>query len=176
MAVNEVSAKRRRADIDKLIELQTRIPRALEILSVIGDPARSIRLRINVPTAINRHYPTEIQKITDVEITLPDNYPFPPGPTVIFKTPIWNTNVYTSGKWCYGEWKITENLELFVIRLIKVIALDPTIINPKSAANSDAAHWYIMKLAENPKLFPTIQFASLFELPPKLKMAWNNIS
>jgi ubiquitin-protein ligase len=173
--VNEASAIRRRTDLEKLRELRARIPGALEILGVTGDPPRSVKLRIRIPTAKNARYPQEKQEVSEVEIVLPESYPLPPGPFVNFTTPIWNPNVYPSGKWCFGEWKITENLELFVTRLIKVIALDPAIINPRSAANSDAARWYIQLQGRQPELFPTVSMLGLMVQIDKPKIAWRPI-
>lgn len=175
MTINTVSATRRRADVEKLQELQTKMPRVLTILSITGDPARSIKLRINIPTAKNGSYPKERQETSDVEIVLPENYPFPPGPSVDFKTPIWNPNVYKSGKWCFGEWKITENLELFVVRLMKVIALDPTIINPRSAANAEAATWFVNHHRLRPELFPTVEISGLMIAAPQPSISWRSI-
>lgn len=173
--MNEASAIRRRTDLAKLRELQTRASRALEILRVTGEPPRSIRLRIRIPTAKSARYPQEKQDVNEVEIVLPESYPLPPGPFVNFITPIWNPNVYSSGKWCFGEWKITENLELFVTRLMKVIALDPTIINPRSAANAEAARWYVQLHQQRPELFPTVAVSGLLAEAEKSKIAWHTI-
>lgn len=175
MTINQASATRRRTDLAKLREMQTRMPRALEILSVTGDPAQSICLRIRIPTAKNESYPKERQEFSDVKIALPENYPFPPGPEVFFETDIFNPNVYPSKRWCFGDWKITENLELFVTRLMKVIALDPTIINPRSAANGSAASWFVMNQKLHPELFPTISLSSLMMPVAKPTIAWKTI-
>jgi ubiquitin-protein ligase len=173
--LNGALAIRRTTDLAKLRELQARMPRALEILGVTGDPPRAIKLRIRIPTAKNESFPQEKQEVNEVEIVLPASYPLPPGPLVNFTTPIWNPNVYPSGKWCFGEWKITENLELFVTRLMKVIALDPTIINPRSAANGDAARWYVQLHDRRPDLFPTVSLAGLMAQAEKQKIAWRTI-
>jgi len=175
MAVNGVSATRRRTDIIKLQELQAKMPRTLTILGVKGIPAQAVKLRIRIPTAHNNAYPRERQEASEVEIILPENYPFPPGPSVNFKTPIWNPNVYKSGKWCFGEWKITDNLALFVIRLMKVIALDPAITNPLSAANGEAAGWYVQSHRLHPELFPTVSLSGLMVEAPQPTIAWRSI-
>lgn len=175
MAVNGVSATRRRVDIIQLQALQGKMPRTLTILGVTGDPARSIKLRISIPTANNSAYPREKQETSEVEIVLPENYPFPPGPSVSFTTPIWNPNVYKSGKWCFGEWNVTENLSLFVIRLMKVIALDPIITNPESAANVEAANWFVQQYRLHPELFPTVALSGLMVEAPQPPMVWRTI-
>lgn len=172
--MSEVSALRRRSDLAKLRELQSRMPRILEILEVTGNPPRSIKLRIRIPTAKNANYPKEKQEVNEVKIDLPENYPFT-GPSVNFTTPIWNPNVYSSGKWCFGDWTITENLELFVTRLMKVIALDPTIVYPASPANTEAAHWYVKLKGRRPELFPTVLLSELMAEVEKAKIAWRPI-
>ncbi len=175
MPISGVSATRRKADIAKLEELQARMPKTLQIIHITGDPARSINLRINIPTVKNSSYPREKQEVNEIQIDLPENYPFPPGPSVNFKTPIWNPNVYKSGKWCFGEWKITENLELFVVRLMKIIALDPTIINPRSAANGDAATWFVKNQTLHPNMFPTVALSYLMSEATRPSIAWRSI-
>lgn len=175
MAINPVSAIRRRADLAKLRELQVRMPQALSILGVSGDPPQSIKLRITIPTAKNVSYPQVRQEVSEVEILLPERYPFPPGPIVTFSTPIWNPNVYVGGRWCFGDWNVTENLELFVIRLMKVIALDPVIINPQSAANAEAAKWFVLQRGRNPELFPTVALSGLIGKVPGPSITWRSI-
>ncbi len=174
--MNDAYAIRRRTDLEKLRGLQKRMPRTLEILSVTGDPPQSIKLRINIPTAKSAAYPQEKQNWSEVEIQFLQTYPFPPGPSVSFVTPIWNPNVYESRKWCYGRWTVTENLELFVLRLMKVIALDPTIINPQSPANVAARDWYVQTRRQRPQLFPTVTVSQLMVEAEKPKIAWRTIT
>jgi ubiquitin-conjugating enzyme E2 T len=172
--MNSVSALRRRTDLTKLQELQVRYSHGLKIIDVFGDPPQKIKLGIRIPTAKNANYPKEKQEVTEVEIHFPEKYPLE-GPTVKFLTPIWNPNVYSSGKWCFGDWKPTENLELFVMRLMKVIALDPLIVNPLSAANSDAARWYVELKKMQPPIFPTISLQDLGVEIEKPKLSWKSI-
>lgn len=173
--MNEASKLRRLSDLEKLQKLQGKIPGVLDILRVVGNPPTSIFLRICIPTAKNEKYPIEKQDVSDIEINFPENYPFPPGPTVKISTPIWNPNIYASGKWCFGDWKVTENLELFVIRLIKVIALDPSIVNPNSPANSTAASWYTKNLRSQPGIFPTKSLDLLLAKSDKPKIIWKTM-
>jgi len=173
--MNKASALRRRTDLAKLHELQAKLPRVLEIIEVTGNPPRSFKLRIRIATAMNANYPQQKQEVNEVEIVLPESYPFPPGPEVRFTTPIWNPNVYPSKKWCFGNWNITETLEFFVERLMKVIALDPTIINEHSPANPEAANWYVLLKGRQPKLFPTVSLAGLMAQNKEPKIAWRPI-
>ena len=152
------------------------MPRTLKILQATDDLVMALRLRITIPTAKNQEYPRQVQESSEVSISLPGNYPMQPGPMVTFVSPIWNPNVYASGRWCSGLWQVTENLELFVKRLMRVIALDPAIVNPSSPANVAAAAWYRQMLQRNPRAFPTVSLESL-EGPavPKPSIAWRSI-
>ena len=172
--MNNASATRRRADLQKLRELQSRMRSTFEIIQVVGDPARSIKLRIRIPTARNDRYPQEKQETSDVEVAFPENYPLA-GPEVHFATPIWNPNVYASGKWCYDQWNAMENLELFVGRLMKVIAFDPAIVRPESPANAAASQWYMRLRSRQPELFPTVILSGLVAGESKKPIVWKPI-
>jgi len=175
VSIRSVSCARRRSDYEKLLALQARLPDVLTVSSEQADAPQHISLRIAIPTAVDETFPRRSQAVSRVHITLGENYPFPPGPTVEFKTPIFNPNVFESGSWCYGWWQISENLELFVMRLLKVIALEPQIVNPKSPANSDAAEWYSRARAANPTMFPTMSLGAAAAAPRPPAMQWRNI-
>jgi ubiquitin-protein ligase len=168
-------AARRQSDLAKLMELQRRVPRMLEITRTSGNPVQRIELRVTVPTARDANFPSVRQEVTKATIEFPENYPFPPGgPLVMIETSIWNPNVFDGGKWCYGEWNLSENLALFVGRLIRVIALDPQIVNPNSPANRDAAKWYERLRKTNRSLvLPTADLSGLAE-PIKPHITWRD--
>ena len=44
---------------------------------------------------------------------------------------------------------------------MKVIALDPGIVDPKSPANRIARDWYVAAKDESPQIFPTIPLGQL---------------
>lgn len=173
--MNEALSIRRRTDLEKLRGIQAKAPGLLEILRVTGDPPQSVSIRFRIPTVKNRHFPQERQEISEVEILFSERHPLPPGPIARFKTPIWNPNVYPSGQWCYKDWVVTEYLDLFVLRLMRVIALDPQIINPQSAANGDAARWYVQMKERCPELFPTAPISIMMAESDKPKIAWRTI-
>jgi ubiquitin-protein ligase len=173
--VDDAYATRKRNDLLKLRALQSKIPKVLEIMRVNGDPPYSITCRIHIPTAKDAEYPRIQQAVSEVEIQLPERYP-QQKPSVSLKSPIWNPNVFPSGQWCYGDWKVTEFLDLFVTRLMRVLALDPAIINPRSAANPGAAQWYTRLLAQHPEVFPTVSVPDLLVEVQAPKIAWRNIS
>lgn len=172
--MNEALKIRRNTDLVKLRELQAGMPRALEILSVTGNPPRAIDLCIRIPTARNGNYPQDIQKASEVQIILPERYPIEQ-PTASFKTPIFNPNVYASGKWCIGRWNQMEFLDLFVKRLMQLVALDPRIIDPRSPANAEAAQWYVRLQGLRPNLFPTVSLSGLMAEVQKPKIVWRPI-
>ena len=172
--MNNANSIRKNADLAKLKELQSKMPKVLEIIKIKGDPPYSITCKVKIPTPRNNQFPITRQELSEFEIQLPEKFPFQQ-PIVTFKTPIWNPNIYDSGKWCFGDWKITENMELFIIRLMKVIALDPQIINPASPANSQAARWYVKNLTTSPNLFPTISLKDFMIDFNKPKISWRNI-
>ena len=172
--MNDACAIRKNEDVAKLRALEEEIASILEAVRVLGSPPQIVSFRIKIPTARNAKFPTEQQGVSEVEIQLPERYPFQ-APNVVIKTPIWNPNVYASGKWCFGEWKVAENMRLFVIRLMKVIALDPTIVNPQSPANGDAARWYVQILSRTPELFPTVSVQSLMPGIEGPKISWRTI-
>lgn len=169
-----MSEDRKRTDLSRLKALQSKIPMILEVAGVKGDPPYSITCSVHIPTAKNSEYPRVRRDVSEIEIQLPERYPYQ-GPLVSFKSPIWNPNVFTSGQWCYGPWKVMEFLDLFVIRLMRVVALDPAIINPESAANRAAAQWYVQLQARQPELFPTVSVSSLMTAPQPPRIAWRNI-
>lgn len=107
--MDDTFSLRKSADLKKLQELQGKLRSALEIVSVQGNPPSHILCRIRIPTARNAEYPRVTQDVSEVEIQLPARYPLEQ-PVVLFKTPIWNPNVYPSGKWCFGDWKVTSML------------------------------------------------------------------
>ena len=173
--MNDSFAIRKREDLAKLKTLQGRLPQGmLEITAIKGDPPHELSLRIRLATARNASYPRERQDVNYVTFQFPERYPFQE-PTVMFRTPIWNPNVYPSGKYCFGGWKVTENLELFVIRLMKVITLDPAIVNPRSAANAEAARWFLETIHHSPKLFPTALVEEVIRAAERPKIIWHNI-
>jgi len=58
---------------------------------------------------------------------------------------------------------------------MKVISLDPTIIEPKSPANSNAAQWYIRERERNQISFPTVSISELINKGQKPNITWRTI-
>lgn len=130
--------------------------------------------RIRIPTARDAAFPRTVLAESRVSMQLPPRYPFE-RPLVKFQTPIWNPNVFSGGRLCYGEWKLMEYLDLFLLRLMKVVALDPSIINVLSPANASAAAWYRSMLIAHPERFPTRNVERLLTRPAQPRLEWRTI-
>lgn len=167
-------SQRKYADTAKVQALAARMPSLLQILGVAGVPPQRVNIRIAIPTAKNNQYPLVRQDYSEAEIILGAKYPFEK-PIVVFKTPIWNPNVSASGTLCFGDWTVTENLELFVIRIMKVVALDPEIINSKSPYNAESAKWFVDSLRTRPHLFPTVPKERLVPRADGPSMIWRSV-
>jgi ubiquitin-protein ligase len=175
VTISRVSMERRRSDMEKLRALQASFPHLFRIVSTDGSEPSLIRLSIRIPTARRAKNPQIEQCETSVDVMLPALYPLPPGPTVQFRTPIFNPNVFGGGSWCYGSWSISETLGQFVFRLLRTIALDPEIVNPKSAANPLAAEWYRSQRRNSRHLFPTVSLTAAPAEPVAPKVMWRDV-
>lgn len=77
---------------------------------------------------------------TVVLITLPDSPDGAPTARIIGGSIPFHPNIYTSGYFCPGDiWDKEKILWKFVINIGRVLAFDPDITNPQSAANIEAA-------------------------------------
>ena len=164
-------ADRKSTDFSKAQDLASRSGGMLAIDRLTGS---QVACRVHIPTARNEAFPRTRQEPSRILLQLPPRYPFEK-PQVSFETPIWNPNVFAGGRLCYGDWKVMEFLDLFLIRLMKIVALDPSIINLNSPANAGAAAWYRSKLRAQPELFPTRQVESLIRRDAKPRIKWRNL-
>jgi hypothetical protein len=154
-------ARRREEDVRKLHALEAQYCGMLRVLEVAGNPPRRMRLRFDVPTARNARFPLERQSTSEIVVELPESYPVQE-PRLMVTTPVFNPNVYTSGIVCHGtKWLPTEGLDFLVVRVMRLLALDPEIVNVHSAANGMAAAWYRMALLRSPGAFPTVGIDAL---------------
>jgi ubiquitin-protein ligase len=148
-------ALRRKADIERLGELATRSGGRLRLLDAAERPGQPIRLAVACATAASSAYPGARQDGVTLRIDLPARYPFE-RPVVKVETPIFHPNVFTSGVICQGErWLPGEGIDLFVKRMIALVTFTPGAVNPASAANREAAAWYLQQRARTPEAFPT---------------------
>jgi hypothetical protein len=61
-------------------------------------------------------------------------------------------NWYTGGRWCSGDWNMSEGLGHHVIRMVRTLQFDRDITNEYSPANREANEWY--KQHKNSNRFP----------------------
>ena len=146
---------RRQEDVAKLKALELATHGRIRLVGHSGSPISKIALKFFVRTAGNDKYPMKTISEVDAAIQLGARYPFEE-PAVSISTKVFNPNIYTSGRVCLGsKWIATEYLDLLAQRLFKILAFDEGIINTSSAANGDAARWYIRTKASRPSDFPS---------------------
>jgi hypothetical protein len=154
-APSSAHALRRQADIDRLRELAAGSAGRLQLLEVSDRPGQPIRLAIDCATAASTAYPDARQQGVRLRIDLPSRYPYE-RPVVTVESPIFHPNVFASGVVCQGErWLPGEGIDLFVRRMIGLVTFAPGAVNPASAANREAAAWYLQQRARTPAAFPT---------------------
>ncbi len=162
-------------DIYKLSKLKLQHPDLRESFSAQDNPVTGIKLNLRVPTASGKEYPKKVQKMSSVQIDLSARYPLAE-PKVSILSPVWNPNVYISGLVCLGrKWLPTEGLDLLVIRVMKLLAFDPLLLNTASPANSEAAKWYLDARSRYPAAFPTTTLDNLIQIQPRGQMQWRDL-
>lgn len=146
---------RREEDVAKLKALELATHGRIRVVGHSGNPISKISLKFLVRTAADDKYPVKTISEVDAAIQLGARYPFEE-PAVSISTKVFNPNIYTSGRVCLGsKWIATEYLDLLAQRLFKILAFDEGIINTSSAANGDAARWYIRARGSRPSDFPS---------------------
>ncbi len=87
-----------------------------------------------------------------VEIKLPARYPAPyDAPKARMLTPIWHPHVYTNTVVCMGEWKTSEYLDVYALRLGALLQFEKEFFDMHDPANEAAIEW----ARRNLLLFPT---------------------
>src|SRR6202000_1478737 len=112
-------------DLAKITRLGERSRGRIVISETKGAPLDEVVLTLAYPPAASPQYPAEARETTRVRITLGARYPFQE-PAVEALDPLFNPNVYVSGRFCLGaKWLPTEGLDLLVLRLVKILIFDP---------------------------------------------------
>ncbi len=92
-------------------------------------------------------YPRERQASSRIAIDLAPRHPFQPPLTTVL-TPIFHPHVFGSGVVCIGaRWLPGEGMDLFVRRVVRLLAFDPLLMNPHSIANAAANNLVPQRLA-----------------------------
>jgi hypothetical protein len=150
-----MSDSRREVDIARLRALVATSGGRLGIvtLPVAGRPR--FVLDLGYATVGSHRYPTERQPMSRVAIDLAPRHPFQPPVTTVL-TPIFHPHVFASGIVCIGsKWLASEGMDLFVHRVVRLLAFDPLLMNPHSIADGAAHAWYQAALRRHPEAFPT---------------------
>jgi hypothetical protein len=103
------------------------------------------RLTVNVRSIIGPGPNYRDRHVIDLEI--PPDYPLSPqsAPVANMVTDpgVFHPNWWPHKLWCYGIWELWEGLGQYVLRMIRTLQYDPDITNENSAANHEAADWYV---------------------------------
>ncbi|OAD23912.1 Ubiquitin-conjugating enzyme, E2 domain protein [Candidatus Thiomargarita nelsonii] len=118
-----------------------------------GEPpyVEAYEITVNIRTIIGSE-PKYRDKHT-IRVELYGDYPIsPPKTTMVSEPQPFHPNWYSSRRWCYGTWFLSEGLGHYVIRMIRTLQFDLEITNPNSPANSTANNWFKKNL--NKGIFP----------------------
>ena len=166
--------ERRRQDLAKITKLGERSRGRIVISEIKGAPLDEVTLTLTYTTAPSPKYPEDSRAATRVRIILGARYPFQE-PAVEALDPLFNPNVYVSGRFCLGaKWLPTEGLDLLVLRLVKILTFDPEIVSDRSPANAEAALWYNATRLAHPTAFPSQSIDLDDDAAPKKKLTWTN--
>jgi ubiquitin-protein ligase len=92
------------------------------------------------------------RNVNRVEIKLPAKYPAPfDAPKVRMLTPVWHPHVYKNLVVCMGDWKTSEYLDVFALRLGALLQFEKEFFDIRDPANEEAIDW----ARRNLLLFPT---------------------
>jgi hypothetical protein len=150
-----MSDSRRDVDIERLRALAAASGGRIGIvtLPVAGRPR--FVLDLGYATVGSQRYPAERRPSSRVAIDLAPRHPFQPPVTTVL-TPIFHPHVFSSGIVCIGsKWLPSEGMDLFVHRVVRLLAFDPLLMNPYSIADGAANAWYQAALRRHPEAFPT---------------------
>ncbi len=164
--------ERRVQDLAKIKRLGERARGRIAVCDTLGTPPSEITVALNYKTAASARYPVDTRDTTRIKIVLSARYPFQE-PVVDILDPVFNPNVYPSGRVCLGKkWLATEGLDLVVLRVVKILTFDPEILNDWAPADMEAARWYKALLATTPAAFPSEKLA-LEEWAAPQKVLWS---
>ena len=146
---------RRDVDIERVRRLAASSGGRIGIvtLPIAGRPR--FVLDLGYATVGSTAYPVVRRDASRVAIDLAPRHPLQPPVTTVL-TPVFHPHVFASGIVCIGSrWLASEGMDLFVQRLIRLLAFDPLLMNPLSIANAAANAWYRSALGRHPEAFPT---------------------
>lgn len=149
------ASTRRDVDIAHVQALAAASAGRVQVLAVPSPGSPRFELNLVVRTAGSQNYPDQAQGCSRLTIELAARHPFMP-PIATVHTPIFHPNVFESGVVCMGaKWLPSEGMDLYVRRLVRLLAFDPLLVNQRSVAHSAALAWYQRTLRQQPLAFPS---------------------
>jgi hypothetical protein len=162
---------RRDADVARVRTLVAASGGRVGIVTLPTDGAPRFVLDLDYVTAASGRYPAERQARSRIAIELAPRHPFQPPLTRVL-TPVFHPNVFVGGVVCLGsQWLASEGMDLFVQRVVRLLAFDPLLVNTRSAANGAALQWYLAALRQHPAAFPSDAAALALGAPPAASSA-----
>ncbi|MEZ5650332.1 MAG: ubiquitin-conjugating enzyme E2 [Burkholderiaceae bacterium] len=147
-------ASRRQADLERVRRLVQGSRGELELLPGSGESR--LHVRVHRPTAADRHYPRNVLPGFELVIDLPARYPFEPPTVRLGSARVFHPNVFESGVVCVGSrWQSGEGLDLYLMRVVRLLLFDGMLVNLQSVAHDAAGRWYARARREHPDAFPT---------------------
>ena len=151
---------------------------AVALLGTEGSPAAAYTLRFNCASVarLAADGSPVMAASQTLRITLPSNYPMAQ-PTVMITTPVFHPNIWVSGQVCLGHyWSMQRTLDQLADQLWRILVWDPEVADPDSAANRDAAIWYLHSFDRKPfdRVDPAAPAGAATEPPPaeKPRIRW----
>lgn len=146
---------RREVDIERVRALVTESGGRVGIVTLPSPGHARFVLDVAMTTAGSPRYPQERRETTRLAIELAPRHPFQP-PSASVLTPVFHPHVFASGLVCVGaKWLPGEGMDVYVKRLVRLLAFDPLLMNAHSIAHAAAQAWYQRALREHPAAFPT---------------------
>jgi Ubiquitin-conjugating enzyme len=149
------STARRDIDVERVRALAAASAGRIGVVTLPMAGRPRFVLDLGYSTAGSPAYPRERQASSRIAIDLAQRHPFQPPLTTVL-TPVFHPHVFGSGVVCIGaRWLPGEGMDLFVQRVVRLLAFDPLLMNPNSIANAAANIWYRSALLRHPQAFPT---------------------
>jgi hypothetical protein len=150
-----MSGTRREVDVERVRRLAVASGGRVGIVTLPAAGRPRFVLDLRYATVGSQRYPAERQASSRIAIDLAPRHPFQPPVTTVL-TPVFHPHVFDSGLVCIGaKWLPSEGMDLFVLRVVRLLAFDPLLMNPFSIANGAANAWYQGALKRHPEAFPT---------------------
>lgn len=137
--------RRLAAEYEKVKKLVNGSGGTLKLISAVPNPPTQYEIEYHCPSlVIDRANRVSIGHTHRVQYRLGSEYPFKKGSfSAVLLTPIFNPHIYTfNNAICFGSfWSIAETLDLWILKVGRLLQLDPQILDEHSPANVSANQW-----------------------------------